>query len=55
MTMENQGYLLAVFTIVWVGLFAYIFSMVGKQKRLEREMESLRARLGEKGHGDKNS
>jgi CcmD family protein len=47
--MDNLGYLFAVFSIVWIVLFVYIFSLIGRQKRLQKEIDSLKARLEEKG------
>ena len=46
--MENAGYLFAAFAIVWAVLFAYIFVLVGRQRRLKREVESLKKTLKER-------
>jgi CcmD family protein len=45
--MENFGYLLAAFIIIWVAVFAYVFSLSQKQKRLRREIDQLKATLQE--------
>ncbi len=46
--MENAGYLYAAFGIIWVGVFAYVLSLVLKQRGLRREIEALRASLEDK-------
>ncbi len=40
--MENAGYLFAAFTIVWALLFGYLFSLVSRQRKLRREIDSLK-------------
>ncbi len=45
--MENFGYLLAAFIIIWVAVFAYVFSLSQRQKRLRREIDQLKATLQE--------
>ncbi|MFC1990066.1 CcmD family protein [Chloroflexota bacterium] len=47
--MENAGYLLAAFSIVWSAVFAYIFVLFNRQKQLRRELDSLKKTLKEKG------
>jgi len=37
-----MSYLLAAYSLVWILLFAYILSISSKQKKLDREMETLR-------------
>ncbi len=49
--MENAGYLYAAFGIVWAATFAYVLTLLNKQKNLRREIESLRNMLEEKGNG----
>jgi len=39
--MENAGYLLAIFIIVWVVLFGYIFILSQKQRQLRRDIDLL--------------
>lgn len=46
--MENAGYLFAAFAIVWAVLFAYIFLLGNRQKRLKNEVDSLKKSLKEK-------
>lgn len=43
--MENSGYFFAAFAIVWAVLFAYIFILANRQRRLKSEVDSLKKRL----------
>lgn len=47
--MENLGYLLAAFTIVWAVVFGYVLLLLNRQRRLRRDINSLREALKEKG------
>jgi CcmD family protein len=40
--MENAGYLLSAFIIIWAVVFGYIIFMQRKQRKLEREMDELK-------------
>ena len=40
--MENAGYLLSAFIIIWAVVFGYIIFMQRKQRKLEREMDKLK-------------
>jgi len=40
--LENLGYLLAAFAVVWAAVFGYVWFMQRKQRALEREIELLR-------------
>jgi len=46
--MENLGYLLAVYTIVWLVIFGYVLVLIRGQKRLRREVEQLKDALKDK-------
>lgn len=46
--MENGGYLLSAFTIAWAVIFGYVLLLLNRQKRLRREIESLKEALKEK-------
>ena len=46
--MENAGYLFAAFTILWAVVFGYVLSLFNRQRRLRREINSLREALKEK-------
>ena len=47
--MENTGYLLAAFTIVWAAVFGYVLVLLNRQKRLRQDIDSLKTALREKG------
>ncbi|MFC1939342.1 CcmD family protein [Chloroflexota bacterium] len=47
--MENAGYLLVAFSIVWAAVFAYVLVLFNRQKQLQRELDSLKKTLKEKG------
>ncbi len=47
--MENLGYLFAAFTIVWAVVFGYVLLLLNRQRRLRREIDSLKEALKEKG------
>ncbi|MBI2850466.1 MAG: CcmD family protein [Chloroflexi bacterium] len=46
--MENAGFLLAAFSIVWAVLFGYVLVLLNKQKKLQQEIVSLKEALKEK-------
>jgi len=39
--MENAGYLLAAFGVIWLGLLLYIFVLAQRQTKLRRDIELL--------------
>lgn len=39
--MENLGYLLAAYTVIWAVVFGYILFMQRKQRRLQRQIDRL--------------
>ena len=41
-----MAYLFAAFFILWAITFGYVFSIAARQKRLQRELESLRRQRG---------
>ena len=47
--MENAGYLLAAFIIVWAVVFGYVLFLFNRQKSLQREIDSLKKALTQKG------
>lgn len=47
--MENASYLFAAFTIVWALVFGYVMILFNRQRRLKREIESLKEAFKEKG------
>ena len=46
--MENAGYIFAAYTIVWAAVFGYVLSLFNRQRRLRREIDSLKEVLKEK-------
>jgi CcmD family protein len=43
--MDNLGYLCAAFSVVWVGLFAYIFILAQRQRSIRRDIDWLKETL----------
>ncbi len=43
--MENAGFLFAAYSIVWAISFAYLAVLFNRQRRLRRDIESLREAL----------
>jgi len=43
--MENLSYLFAAFAVIWAGLFAYVFVLVRRQRRLRRDIDWLKETL----------
>ena len=40
--MENAGYMLSAFAAVWLLFFGYMLSLLGKQRKLRREIDALK-------------
>jgi CcmD family protein len=43
-----MSYLFAAYTVTWVLLFAYIYSLGGKQRKLDEELTTLRKLIEQK-------
>ena len=43
-----MSYLFAAYTVTWILLFAYIFSLGRKQKKLDEEMATLKKLIEQK-------
>jgi CcmD family protein len=43
--MENAGYLLAAFGVIWLGLLLYVFVLTQRQAKLRRDIELLQENL----------
>ena len=43
--MENMGYLLAAYTLIWAVVFGYALMMQRKQRRLQRQVTQLEESL----------
>lgn len=46
--MEKFGYFFAAFSAVWVVFFGYLLVLLSRQRRLLREIDSLKEALKEK-------
>ena len=46
--MDNLGYLIAAYLIIWAGLFGYLLWMSGVVRGLRAELGDLRAALSER-------
>jgi CcmD family protein len=40
--MDNWGYIVAAFMVVWIGLLIYVFTLVQREKTLRRDIETLK-------------
>jgi len=47
--MSNLPYLLSAYIVFWALMFVLVFSIWVRQRRPEREIAALQARLGEEG------
>jgi len=45
--MESIGYLFAAYTIIWLGLFGYLFYLNRKQRKLQKELNLLKKTMEE--------
>jgi CcmD family protein len=43
--MENAGYLLAAYTVIWAVVFGYVLMLQRKQRRLQRQVMLLQESL----------
>jgi len=46
--MENAGYVFAAFAVIWALVFGFVLFLVSRQRRLRREIDSLRETIKEK-------
>ena len=46
--MENAGYLFAAYGVVWAVVFGYVVVLQNRQRRLRREINSLKETLKER-------
>ncbi len=46
--MENAGYLFTAFSIVWAVVFGYVLLLFNRQRKLRRELDSLKEAFKEK-------
>ena len=47
--MENAGYLFAAYGIVWAVTFGYVLILLNRQRKLRREIDSLKESFKERG------
>ena len=40
--MENLGYLLAAYTVIWAVVFGYVLVLQRKQRRLQKQIDTLK-------------
>jgi len=45
--MENLGYLVAAYTVIWAVVFGYMLYLQRKQRKLQRQLKLLEKSLGE--------
>ena len=45
--MENLFFLFVAYTAIWAVLFGYVLFMQRKQRRLQRELDSVKKSMGE--------
>ena len=43
--MDNLSYLFAAFSVIWVGLFAYVLVLIQRQRRIRRDIDWLKETL----------
>ncbi len=47
--MDNAGFLLAAFIVIWGFVFSYVLLLFNRQRKLRRKIDSLTETLKEKG------
>ena len=45
--MDDLGYLVATYTIIWVAISGYVLRLGRKQNRLRREIDSMRKEMAD--------
>ena len=45
--MENIGFLLAAYTVIWAVVFGYVLMMQRKQRQLQRQIDRLQKSVDE--------
>jgi CcmD family protein len=43
-----MNYLIAAYSAIWILLFLYLFSLAARLKNLEKTLEAVKRRIGEK-------
>ena len=47
--MENLEYLAAAYSVIWLAISIYVFMLYRRQRQLQREIDSLKEKVREKG------
>lgn len=47
---ENLVYVFAAYTAIWLISFGYLYSIGSRQKRMQRELETLEKQLAQQDH-----
>jgi CcmD family protein len=47
--MENLGYLVAAYSVIWLAISIYVFILYRRQRQLRREIDSLKEKVRKKG------
>lgn len=50
---ENFIYLFGAYTFIWILLAVYLGVLMKKQRSIRREIDAIKARLGETSRGDR--
>ncbi len=45
--MDNLNYLFAAYSIIWLVLFGYVLFLLGRERKLRRDIESLKNQVKE--------
>ena len=40
--MENLGYLFAAYTVIWIAVFGYVFSLSRRHRKLQRDIDVIK-------------
>lgn len=43
--MENAAYLFAVYAIIWAVVFGYVFYLIRKQRKLQRDLDLFKEHI----------
>jgi CcmD family protein len=47
--MENLGYLVAAYSVIWLAISIYVFILYRRQRQLRQEIDSLKEKVRKKG------
>ena len=46
--MENLGFLVAAYSIIWITIAIFIFILSRRQRQLRQDIDSVKAKIGQK-------